>query len=164
MRLTKIAQGVSLFFVVAGCCADIPKNHPTPTLLAPGQSIAIKISPRRKEQPTGLLVNAGENYSISPAPCHRWVDFFIPCTAAGYMTRWTEWYMRGFECKKPLPNRPWLALVARIGNTNSLPFFVGTNWTGTPDHSGELFLFANDAAGWYWNNFGSMPVTITRIK
>jgi hypothetical protein len=164
LRLGKMAQGTILLIILAGCCAENLKVQHVLTSLAPGQSVAVRVSSRRTDQSTGLVVAAGERYSIVPDACHRWVDFFIPCTAAGYMTQWTEWYMRGFECKKPLPYRPWLALVGRIGDCHLKAFLIGTNWAGTANHGGELFLFANDAKGWYWNNFGEMPVTITRTK
>jgi hypothetical protein len=160
----RIARGTILLAILTGCCAENPKTQRVPTSLASGQSVIAMICSRRKEQSTGLILAAGESYSIVPDARHRWVDFFIPCTSAGYVSPWTEWYMRGFECKKPLPYQPWLALIGRIGDVRSKPFLIGTNWARTADHGGELFLFANDAKGWYWNNFGTMPVTITRTK
>lgn len=164
MRAAWTARISLLIISVAGCCSENSKTHEPLKLLSPGQSIEVTISSRCKRESTGLSVTAKQEYSIITNPHDWWVDFFIPCTAAGYMKPWTEWYMRGFEGEKPLPNRPWLALSGSVGPLPSTAFLVSTNWNGSPKTDGELFLFSNDAKGWYWNNFGSVRVTITRTK
>jgi len=42
-------------------------------------------------------------------------------------------------------------------------FMVGGNKTFTAQATGELVCFANDAMGLYWNNEGSINVTITLL-
>ena len=165
-RSFRAAFATYLIFITigtSGCCSGNMKTRPLMSL-ALGQTDAIKISSRCKRQSTGLLVSKDQKYSIVANGKDWWVDFFIPCRASGYMTPWTEWYMRGYEVHKPLPYQPWLALCGRVGPCPSQAFLVSTNWCGSPPNDGELFLFANDAKGWYWNNFGLMRVKITRLK
>lgn len=42
-------------------------------------------------------------------------------------------------------------------------FHVGLNYTFTALATGELVCFANDAAGFYWNNEGHINVTVTLL-
>jgi hypothetical protein len=43
-------------------------------------------------------------------------------------------------------------------------FLIGSHAAYTPARSGEVVCFANDVPGFYWNNKGSITLTIDRIK
>jgi hypothetical protein len=43
-------------------------------------------------------------------------------------------------------------------------FFIGYSTTFLANATGELICFANDAFGLYWNNIGSLNVTVTRLS
>lgn len=91
--------------------------------------------------------------------------------------------------RRRLTTANWMALVCGIGefvrpvhpvqpgnesDTRFVPldesqvqntlFNVGTETTFTAQYSGQLICFANDAHTLYWNNAGSLDVTITRTS
>ena len=80
------------------------------------------------------------------------------------------WYTRREE------DAPWFALMGMVANdvlpetppknaTNFLPhevFRIGSGCTFTPQKSGYLYAFANDAWQMYANNNGSVELTVTR--
>jgi hypothetical protein len=70
-----------------------------------------------------------------------------------------------FRGCKPLPSKNWFALAGAIDNPINFPFVIGEGEKTVPmPATGELVLFANDANGFYWNNFGSLLVAITRLE
>ncbi|MCL9670581.1 DUF2235 domain-containing protein [Citrobacter sp. MNAZ 1397] len=82
------------------------------------------------------------------------------------------WYTRREE------DAPWFALMGMVANdvlpetppknaTNFLPhevFRIGSGCTFTPQKSGYLYAFANDAWQMYANNNGSVELTVTRTS
>jgi len=91
--------------------------------------------------------------------------------------------------KRRLKIANWMALVCSVGqfvrNVNAVQpgreevtswvpldesvlqdtvFFVGQNTTFRAEYSGQLICFANDAHSLYWNNFGKLEVTATRMS
>ena len=57
----------------------------------------------------------------------------------------------------------WLCLIGSI-NKDKPYFEIGLSNYITPEKTGELYLFANDALAFYSNNSGSIDVTIKRVK
>jgi hypothetical protein len=43
-------------------------------------------------------------------------------------------------------------------------FVIGENRLYAANTKGRLYCFANDLPHWYWNNFGSVRVTVTRVS
>ena len=134
-------------------------------MLTVGDSAIIHVKARLSVNRTHLRVNQGTRYQFLVPPCQSWTDFFISINADGYR-RGPTWFVqelfRGF---KPLPQKNWFALAGAIDRPTKFPFLIGCGTNAIPmDASGELVLFANDAAGFYWNNFGSIIVAITRLE
>jgi len=75
---------------------------------------------------------------------------------------------------KRIENHPWMSLIGIIANcSNPGPdgtpdqhqhFFIGDNCElNNICHPGYLYCFANDSWKFYWNNQGSVTLTISRI-
>jgi hypothetical protein len=62
-----------------------------------------------------------------------------------------------------MPTERWFALIGRIDGHPSTTFLIGTGRKPIlMPASGELICFANDVPGYYWNNLGTLQLTITR--
>jgi len=124
--------------------------------LAVGQSLNLNVFAKDYWTPSNLMVNTGEVYQFSSTGI--WLDWFIFCNANGY----SIFYMNLLNGLKRAPNGQWFELAGAVNQSN--PFAIGKNNTITITNSGSLDLFANDANGFYWNNFGKVNVTITRVN
>lgn len=101
--------------------------------------------------------------------CGVWVDAFIPCTADGYAAALL--YAIDRPPRVPDGNR-YFRLMGRIVEDGKPPiaddaaktFPIGRSAKLRADRAGLLFVFANDRAGYYWNNFGQVRLTIQRIQ
>ncbi len=56
--------------------------------------------------------------------------------------------------------RSHAALIGKIGQ-NSLSFYIGSEFTFTAENDGTLYLACNDAPGFFFDNEGSLDVTIS---
>ena len=65
---------------------------------------------------------------------------------------------------KHLPGEKWMALGAAIGETDSSAFLVGNSARHIMDAEGEITCFANDAKGFFWDNFGYLWIFIFRVS
>jgi hypothetical protein len=113
---------------------------------------------------TSLYVKKGEEYQFLPLPGQCWVDLIFPATPKGYSFALTEWYMSLAKNLKHLPGEKWMALGGAIGEADKTAFLVGDSVRHTMETEGEVTCFANDAKGFFWNNFGHMWVSICRVS
>ncbi|MBV9997869.1 MAG: hypothetical protein JO015_02030 [Verrucomicrobia bacterium] len=114
---------------------------------------------------TPLQVTRGSEYEFYVLPDQRWIDFFIPSGPDGYARSLIAPIQERFRKCKPLPDANWFALAGAIDRPTNHPFFIGSGPKLVPFNAeGRLILFANDARGFYWNNFGCLTVVITRIR
>lgn len=119
----------------------------------------VKVIARKKWNGTGIAVAPGQRFTITSDKGDTWRDFYIVTDADGF----TSENLKSYESKKNLPDVPWCALLGQIGPTGS-PFLIGSKWSGVMNSSGELGLLPNDATGFYWNNFGSILVSVKRVS
>jgi hypothetical protein len=112
------------------------------------------------------LVDAGDRLSFRATGF--WVDALVPCSADGYNARFF------YLLKRPprIADEPFFfRLMGRIVEDGVLPsqddasktFLIGSERQFTATHRGRLFVFANDRDGYYWNNWGSVNLTIEKI-
>lgn len=122
---------------------------------------------------------------VGPEGYDSYYDFFSNCYVALGRCR------SHLRKKKRIPSQPWMSLgcavgqfVRPLGETNRndpdekvnylpldeavlqetiFPVGRGVNITKTP-YDGQLICFANDAHLNYWNNVGSLEVTVTRTS
>lgn len=156
------ASAPPLIFLASNPVAGRPETTLT---LAVGDSAVVQVRAHLPVNQTHLKVMQGTRYQFIVPPCQFWIDFFIRATAAGYR-RSPIWFTQElFRGLKPLPTNNWFALVGAIDHPNNCPFLVGEETEPiSMQANGMLILFANDAKGFYWNNFGSLLVAITRVE
>jgi hypothetical protein len=105
---------------------------------------------------TGLVVSTGEEYEFKAKG--KWKDLLIECEASGYK----NFYMSIFKRLKRSRDNNWFALIGSIDKTDY--FLLGKQINKRFEISGTLYCFANDAERFYWNNSGSVELTIKRLK
>lgn len=121
-----------------------------------GKSIEVQIIAREKWNSTHIEISEGEEYEF--VATGNWRDLFKKSDADGY----TNAYMQRFDSRKRAQEYNWFALMGSLDQ--STYFFIGKNKTITFEKNGELYCFANDANGFYWNNSGKITLTVKRMK
>ncbi len=92
----------------------------------------------------------------------EWMDGSIRCGPDGY-TRATLAF-RLAERWRRAPGARWFALVGAVERRRATLFAIERGRTWQPPLAGELYCFANDLPFMYWNNAGSMNLTIVRSR
>jgi hypothetical protein len=135
--------------------------------LAVGETAApVPIRARARWNATGLRVEPGERYLLVAAG--RWTDFYICTDADGYASDDAPGPVRRFlrrhEQERRLPDERWFALIGCVGERGP-PFRIGSRreWPVPPGASGTLSCYANDVPSAYWNNWGTLRLTVTRL-
>lgn len=133
--------------------------------LSVGQAVGpMQVTSEEHYVATGVLLEPGATYEIS-ADDAEWIDSTISSTAAGNPA--PALAQQTFQGLLRCQEARWFELIGAVGRSDEhlLPIGMGREWTydGT-DLDAELQLFANDAIGFYWNNHGSVGVTIKRLK
>ncbi|WDD92208.1 hypothetical protein Bsp3421_002196 [Burkholderia sp. FERM BP-3421] len=112
---------------------------------------------------TGIRVKAGMRLQCRAIGV--WVDAVIPCTAEGYPA--PLFYTTGHPPRIPDDGR-YFRLMGRIAPSDAAPaeddptqtFRMGAQSDHVATSDGVLFVFANDRSGYYWNNWGSVTLTV----
>ena len=113
---------------------------------------------------SGVLLRAKERYLLEVRDVQCWRDAGIKSEPqAGHIKR--RWWLEIPPLKwlRRYKNEGWYTLVGSVGKDRRTFFLIGTGLTYSPDTSGELFSFANDARWFYWNNQGKLRLFITRL-
>jgi hypothetical protein len=132
-----------------------------PLMLAVGQSVMVPVAARKSSNDTGLQVAAGQHYEFQTAG--SWVDMWVTSDAGGYPTPWWSLGQRLGERFRRVPDAPWFALIGMVrAGTQSQLFIIGAASQVIMPMSGRLACFANDVPGFYWNNRGTVQLTIRR--
>ena len=119
-------------------------------------SIKISICSKKIWNETDIEIQNGEEYKFVEEG--QWKDLLMKCDADGY----TSLYMSLYNRWKRSRDNNWFALMGSINQKND--FLIGKTNQKVFNESGKLFCYANDVKGFYWNNFGEISLTITRIK
>ena len=101
-------------------------------------------------------LEANVEYEITVPAGEEWKDASIRCGPEGY----TRWWLRPFTWLRRHRPAPWFALIGVIGDGE--PFMIGRQRVVQPQKAGQLLCYANDASFMYWNNSGSLKVSVTR--
>jgi hypothetical protein len=130
-----------------------------PRHLKPGDSETLKVTSKKKWNRSDLLLERGCTYRFEARG--EWVDLNKPCGPAGYesdsvLLRWTE-------CCRRMPKEKWFALIGAFDCRDSTAFALGEACITEVQESGILTCFANDLWFMYWNNHGSVRLTVTRL-
>ena len=97
-------------------------------------------------------------YSLETEDGAEWTDWFIPAGPDGF----SKWYLNWIAGTKRMRHEKWFALIGTYDRKE--PFLIGSGITQLKaQKTGELVCFANDVRVLYWNNKGSIKLTITKI-
>ena len=131
------------------------------------ESVSLNVPSHATWVATPVWVQAGDRLVFRAEG--TWFDAVIPCSADGYPAPF-------FYALNLLPRIPddgrYFRLMGRIVADGQQPstddatatFAIGTACQRNVAAAGRLFAFANDRAGFYWNNFGSVRLSIQIIR
>ena len=113
---------------------------------------------------TGIELAAGHSYQM--LALGKWTDFFIKRDANGFTSDEAilAKVLRKHERRRRMPRENWFALIGAIDRDETTAFKIGTALTFDATATGELTCFANDEPGFYFNNWGSIELTVTLVK
>ena len=111
--------------------------------------------------PSRIIARPGQRFLIE-ADDSIWLDEKIPATAAGEAGMGLQRFT-GAMCRHRQAS--WMELVGTLGREHEHQFRIGkgTVWENQTGIAAELFFYANDVYFMYYNNAGSVMVTITRL-
>lgn len=122
------------------------------------ETTEVKIRARCRWNSTQIEISEGEEYEFTATG--KWTDFTIKKDADGY----TNSYMQLFDAKKRAIHFLWFALIGSLNKNEDKYYLIGKKSNISFDEMGILYCFANDAKGFYWNNFGQISLHIKRLK
>jgi hypothetical protein len=109
---------------------------------------------------TGVLLTAGDTYELRASG--TWHDASIVTDAAGYPS--ANFFQRLTERLRRVPDAPWFALIGAIDRRKDTQFVIGAGRTFRAPFSGQLTCFANDLRGFYFNNSGSVMLSVEKVR
>ncbi|MCA1706546.1 MAG: hypothetical protein LC808_26090 [Actinobacteria bacterium] len=136
------------------------ESQRTTMVLDVGRSATFRVKARSKWNVTDLLLIEGCRYDFRASG--RWVDLIKKTDPDGYTSQFFT--LRLTESRRRSPNENWFCLIGAINRDPTRQFALGARRSLTMPASGRLTTFANDLPFMYWNNFGSLTLTITRIE
>lgn len=133
-----------------------------------------KVTVQARDHFTKVMpVTAGRRYCL--APNGKWKDWWIETDAIGYPSHGLQ---RIFERFRICPDQLWFALCGVLApsvasesdlraatRAGCLPWTMA-NRQGDPwiaPEAGYLYVFPNDVYSAYWNNKGSIELTVTEV-
>ena len=108
---------------------------------------------------SGVDVSPGEKYSITAEGV--WIDWFINSTSDGFVIHFKPFDLFTERVSRVKDERLF-TLIGCLNKTDASSFRVGSGTNYTATQPGRLYLYANDLNGFYWNNYGSVNVTIVK--
>jgi hypothetical protein len=129
------------------------------------EKIAVRASKRWVATP--IIASAGQVLHFSTAGV--WWDAIVPCGAEGYPA--PLFYAADLPPRIPDEGR-YFRLMGRIVPGGQQPilddlaatFRIGANSAHEVMDTGRLFVFANDHARAYWNNWGQITLAIDILE
>lgn len=121
--------------------------------LAIGESASLKVPADAHCFNTGIGLIAGGSYLVMATG--RWWDWFVNSGPQGYS-------LPVLGDGRRVASAPMFCLIGCVDGDEAAAFAIGRRWEGTPATTGVLCCFANDLPKMYWNNWGSVGVTVTR--
>lgn len=125
---------------------------------------------RNSMQATPIYLERDTYYLITVKVTEEWRDNNIKAGPDGFtpdqdhrLLRFVkDWRIPGLAPRDP--DEKWFTLMAQLGADGEAPFAIGKRNVIHAYQSGRLYLFVNDAFGFYRNNQGKAEVTVRFIK
>jgi len=118
----------------------------------------IRICSRPYWNHTGVVLESGATYELKAAG--TWTDASRDCGPDGYLRG--NFFQELFRGLRRSPSNQWFALMGALDDSRDTIFLIGSQATYVPPRRGELVCFANDVPGFYWNNAGSVTLSVSR--
>lgn len=141
---------------------DTPVRRMTARELVVGESAGpIPVLALLHWNPSRILARPGQRFLIE-ADNSAWTDENMPATAAGItglgLQRLTTAMCRHREAGL-------MELIGALGRDDNHQFRIGRGavWENQTNLAEEIFFYANDVYFMYYNNAGSVMVTVTRL-
>lgn len=103
---------------------------------------------------TGLDLRAGQTVRLTATG--TWTDWTTPSGPDGY----DRPIMSIAKPLRRLRKAPWFALCGALDRRGDKAFLIGAEAQIIAPRDGRLFVFANDVPGFYFNNSGSIDLTV----
>lgn len=134
-----------------------------PVTLRRGEGCVVPVGAAEWSVDSCVRVRGGQTYRFSTQPDALWWDWFTERKPDGTgPARWYGPYMRLWSRMLRVPGGTPFALYGQVGE--GPVFFIGAGNRVTMSDSGALRFFANDVRGFYWNNRGSVDVSVSRVQ
>jgi hypothetical protein len=124
-----------------------------------GEQVKVPVAARPGWNDTGVDVVEGQELDFVSTGI--WWDFFVPCGPGGHPSPSWHLLLRLVGPLRRAPTENWFALIGAVGPADQ--FLIGTGRRQRMPATGRLRCYANDVRRFYWNNWGSIQLTITRI-
>lgn len=102
------------------------------------------------------LIDVVEGLAYQYVADGQWTDASRECNADGYSGTWLD----SLSFLKRCGSAKWFQLVAAVDQKSSQTIVLGHAGQFIAPASGRLWAYANDATFAYWNNKGSLALTI----
>lgn len=160
------------------------------TELDEGESADVRVHSAKKENPSHILVMAGQTYEIEVPRLQVWKDGDLdPCSIQGWnlikgddakapyesgkkadLGAVKSWLIKKGRQKRVVPESDWFELILKIGDSDFIPLGIREpeettepfRIQFTANESGELIFAANDCSLFYENNQGWIWARVTR--
>ncbi|MDA8017146.1 MAG: C1 family peptidase [Thermoanaerobaculia bacterium] len=125
----------------------------------------VEVRARRRWNDTRIVLQQGRRYRFQLRPDDDWKDWFVPSGPEGYELA----YLRPLEPRLRVPKIgdekvPFFALVGCIGKSYRHAFRIAAGQEVAAPATGRLYCFANDLSCMYWNNSGSVSLSIQPLS
>lgn len=118
-------------------------------------SLVTPVVARCRWNDTGIDVRQGQRVHITASG--EWTDDTIRATPDGF----EKPRLNPFRWARRLPSAKWFCLCATVGQMKKPIHRIGSAGEFIAGRDGRLYLFANDAWLFYFNNHGEITATIT---
>jgi hypothetical protein len=119
------------------------------------------IDSHEKWNHTGFLLEAAVIYRLSATG--QWTDWYIVYGPDGGESG-SNLFLRLSESLRRQPKENWFALIGAVGEDESTAFLIGSSKPRfTAPCGGELTCYANDVSFAYFNNHGTVRLTIEKV-
>lgn len=130
--------------------------------LYPSQSHTIIVDARSKWNASKIYLKSDFTYSFEVIQINEeWKDGTLDADPeVGTLS--PPFYLKYFNFLKRFTQVNWYVLVGSIGRNKKTFFKIGRHLSYyIPPSNGELYCFANDAVGFYFNNKGKLTLKIS---
>ena len=119
--------------------------------------ITAEIRAARFWNDTGIMLEAGRRYDFVAEG--RWIDLVVASGPQGNAD--PVWTQRLVAHRLRAPGQHYFTLMGALDRDPATIFPIGARLPGwSPPRAGQLTCFANDVPLMYWNNRGSVRLTV----